>query len=204
MSETTMIQQLYDQIDRLISMQSTMLSVVGVLFALIIAVFAFFQWRINNRDQDIIIKIAKEQLIESLINNYNLLDINENKNTLLKIVDRNERTFKENNDTVYELKVNSINLNYDLQSLSLRLQRYLILEEKILSTITSEDYIDNEIRDQILESIIDFKNSEGKHIELVQIMSHNLFNLLNLHSKEKMDKLSFDIESISKDNKEYV
>lgn len=82
MSEETMIQELYNQIDRLITMQNTMLMVVGALFAIMIGVFAFFQWRINNKDQSIIIKTAKEELLATLIENYNLLGISDNQRLL--------------------------------------------------------------------------------------------------------------------------
>lgn len=193
MSEENMIQYLYDQIDRLISMQNTMLSIVGALFATIIGVFAFFQWRINHRDQAVIIKTAKEELVESLIKNYNLLDINENREILRRFIDQDERNFKEITDKVYELDKKSINLEYQLNSHKILMRFHLLIEEQILYNIEEKEYIETEQRDEILKLIINFRDEEENDFR--KAISNNLFRLLNVHSKEKLDKSIFDINS---------
>jgi hypothetical protein len=190
MSEENLIQQLFNQIDRLVAMQNTTLSVVVALFAIIIGVFAFFQWRINQKDQDVIIKTAKEEVIEILIKNYNLLHINENRDKLINLMNQVNGNYKEQLERIHDLEKESITVSYNLESFDLTVQQYLLIQEYILKRLNNNEF-ENEDRDHVIDMIKGFiRNKQYK--DLRKGMASNLFQLLMLHSKEKIDKEDFN------------
>ncbi|TPE65928.1 hypothetical protein [Halalkalibacterium halodurans] len=189
MTEDELIQQLYGQIDRLVTMQNTMLSVVGALFAIIIGVFAFFQWRINHKDQNVIIKTAKEEIIETLIKNYNLLDINENRDMLKKVIDWNNHRFNGFDEQLNDLKKENIELSRDLRLNEISLDHYISIQSWILLYMEQGQKIANEKRDNILEKIIEFSKGNSKR----KYMADFLFQLLMACSEEKVSKEEFEM-----------
>ncbi|MEK3908951.1 hypothetical protein [Oceanobacillus sp. FSL W7-1309] len=190
MTEESMIQHLYDQIDRLISMQSTMLTIVGVLFTLIIAVFAFFQWRINNRDQEVIIKSAKEELLSNLIQNYNLLGINENQHKLEQNIEENEKEFKNIKDTLHNLNNKQRELELRIKVNELSIKQYLVIEKDIMDNAEHFKEVNNKKRETLLSIIFDFGEDELLG-ELKKPLAEKLFHIVMVHSKEKMSYRDF-------------
>lgn len=196
MSEENIIEHLYSQIDRLISMQNTMLTVACTLFAIIIAVFAFFQWRINKKDQDVIIKTAKEELIENLIANYNLLNIKENSKSLTEMNEHFNLKLNDLKEETNILKVKNKELEIKLKEVDYTWRYFNLVQERILSKIVDKELLDNNARDSLLEMIRGFAEEEYDQLSRTR-MAQNLFHLVMINSKEKIDGNYF-ISSIEK------
>lgn len=187
MTEEKMLQQLYDQIDRLVTMQNTMLTVVGALFAIIIAIFAFFQWRINQRDQSIIIKSAKEEIIRTLIKDYELLEISNNKTKIKDNYNYNKETFLTMEEDILDLKNELKEKDINLRADKVMLRYYFLIKETIISKSEKEGLLNEKQRDELLYMIKDIRNDK-EYSELKLSLSDFLFALLNEHSKEKLNK----------------